>query len=669
MTLAFRSRVLAAHCGALLISGAALGQGSDSCSGAQAISGLGIFPFDTTASSDSASSGCTMFRDVWFAWTAPATDTFTVSTCGFASFDTELAAYAGTTCPPVTPLACNDDSCGLQSTIFFGGASGATYLIRAGGFSTTSTGAGSIEITQGISGGCSDPATGPDVIVGDLNGLADYGSVGAISAYAVGTTSCNVGDAELQWIAGNRFHPVIAQNMFRVENGRFEQVGQSWLKHGFTALQQTLCCDCISSGTGSRLGVGCSDPYGATLNGSQSGLGPRFQVDAHTGFFVYPFFAQGQTGNAIYKRLQVLTDDLDPAKHPGSTYFVEGHYVSPDDATAGNQNNNASYRQIRVTGFSGGSWDITFSGSTQRTLPAIQAWQDQDPGVHLEYIQIPGEGLVVLGSNAVSNPDGTWTYSYAIQNLNSDRSVGGFSVPVEVGAFIGDVFFRDVPYHSGEPFDGTDWTSSVNPDSVEWQSIPYATDPDANALRWSNTYSFGFVSSYTPEMGTATLGLFKTGTPDSVTGAVLAPLGDRDCFSTNYCTTSPTSFGPGAVMSSSGSMRISDNTFQLIAMGAVPGEFGLFYYGPDQVSLPFGDGTQCVGAGTRGLFRLHPPIRAAFDGLVLRLLDFTVPPAGSGPGAISAGESWNFQYWFRDPLGPGGSGFNLSDGLQATFCP
>ena len=41
--------------------------------------------------------GATLARlDVWFRWTAASTGNFTVSTCGHASFDTYLAAYAVT---------------------------------------------------------------------------------------------------------------------------------------------------------------------------------------------------------------------------------------------------------------------------------------------------------------------------------------------------------------------------------------------------------------------------------------------------------------------------------------------------------------------------------------------------------------------------------------------
>ena len=35
---------------------------------------------------------------------------------------------------------------------------------------------------------------------------------------------------------------------------------------------------------------------------------------------------------------------------------------------------------------------------------------------------------------------------------------------------------------------------------------------------------------------------------------------------------------------------------------------------------------------------------------------------------IDAGETWNFQFWYRDPSA-GGAGFNFTDALSITFCP
>ncbi|MCP3963327.1 MAG: hypothetical protein GY719_36275 [bacterium] len=197
---------------------------------------------------------------------------------------------------------------------------------------------------------------GPDVIVGDLFDINRWGSVGDITAYSVATTACNVGDEPLPWVANSIEHPVIGQNMYRLKDGRMEQIGMSWLKHGFAALAQSLCGDCQNPGTSSLLGVGCSDSCSASLSGDQTGfggvggLGPRFEVNASTGFYSFPYFAQGMSGDAIYKRLQVYNDDLEPSMNAGARYFVEVHYVTAADALAGNHNNNASYREVAVSG-------------------------------------------------------------------------------------------------------------------------------------------------------------------------------------------------------------------------------------------------------------------------------------------------------------------------------
>ena len=50
-----------------------------------------------------------------------------------------------------------------------------------------------------------DGTPGPDVIVGDLFEVASYGSLVGdnISAFAVGTKSCNIGDVWLDWCTGS----------------------------------------------------------------------------------------------------------------------------------------------------------------------------------------------------------------------------------------------------------------------------------------------------------------------------------------------------------------------------------------------------------------------------------------------------------------------------------
>jgi len=140
------------------------------------------------------------------------------------------------------------------------------------------------------------------------------------------------------------------------------------------------------------------------------------------------------------------------------------------------------------------------------------------------------------------------------------------------------------------------------------------------------------------------------------------------CSSSSYCSVTPNSTGSAALISSTGSTLITSNDFGLSIAGAVPGNAGLFFYGSNQAQLPLGDGFLCVTGGSSGIIRLQPPVQIDGAGNALRPIDFSAPPASSGPGAIIAGSTWNFQFWYRDPAG-GPAGSNLSDGLSVVFCP
>src|SRR5262249_30547621 len=91
---------------------------------------------------------------------------------------------------------------------------------------------------------------------------------------------------------------------------------------------------------------------------------------------------------------------------------------------------------------------------------------------------------------------------------------------------ISNVGFHDVDYHSGEPFDNTDWGTTVAAGSVLWHSPQtFAQNPNTNALRWGTLYNFRFDATAAPQSGSVTLGLFKPGTPSSVTAAAVVPAG------------------------------------------------------------------------------------------------------------------------------------------------
>ena len=120
-------------------------------------------------------------------------------------------------------------------------------------------------------------------------------------------------------------------------------------------------------------------------------------------------------------------------------------------------------------------------------------------------------------------------------------------------------------------------------------------------------------------------------------------------------------------ISYSGTPSISDNNFQLQAFGCPANQFGVFYFGASQISVPFGNGVRCVGAGGIGTFRLNVIQSDAF-GDAYKAVDFTQAPFNAGGGQVGSGDERYFQFWFRDPQAPGSAGFDFTDALKVVFC-
>jgi hypothetical protein len=381
--------------------------------------------------------------------------------------------------------------------------------------------------------GNSAQASGPDVTVFSFTDIASYGSADGFVGYAIGTRSCNRGDTPLNWCsfssssncapgAGLNDHPVIAQNLYRLKNGRFDQIGMSWLKHGFESLNSTTT-GCAGSagqscqqppGGDAQLGVGCTDPYTAGLNGFQP-LAPRSEVNATTGVFPSPSFVPGPY-EVYEERIKVAIADVDPALNSGATYWAEGQYIARDDASARNSFNNASHRQVTASG--GPDYPLTMSGTFFEGQPAIYAWRAQDPAVELVTVDIPG----LLGERfdvarkVTSLGGGTWHYEYAVHNLNSDRSARAFSVQFPQTTNFTDVGFKDIEHHSGEPYAVDDWLVSSSTDLISWSTDTFAVDPNANAIRWATMFNFWFNADQPPAGTIHKLDLFKPGTPAAI---------------------------------------------------------------------------------------------------------------------------------------------------------
>lgn len=182
-----------------LLAGAAVnytvGYANETCPEATPI-GDGAFPLSNGLAGSSGPNEPACFgaadpavnNDRWWRYTSPVPGTVKVFSCG-ASFDTRIVIY-GNTCPaaPGAAIACNDDFCATQSSLFFNGNPGQQYLIRVGGRGTA-RGTGTLFVT-----GC--PA---DLDDGTGTGTRDGGVTVEdllyyIDQYTLGRTTADLDD-------------------------------------------------------------------------------------------------------------------------------------------------------------------------------------------------------------------------------------------------------------------------------------------------------------------------------------------------------------------------------------------------------------------------------------------------------------------------------------------
>src|SRR6478736_4313700 len=380
---------------------------------------------------------------------------------------------------------------------------------------------------------------GPDVIVGALIGLSqlDPGAVNGRVGLSLGTDACNKGTIDVDWFAlPSGDHPFIPQNLYRMSGGatnneRFEQLGQSWGKHAFTAASSNTCGFGCNGVGGDHLGSGCSDAYGAGLNGSQTGIGSRAWVNPFTGAFPGSTANNhnGHSHDVTSHRILVDINDLNTSLNPGAAYFAEAQYVVPHEYTwcqshpgQCNMYNNASYRRYTVTGINQ-PFSFSSSGPTVREQPAIMAWT----GATVTQLQPdPGnDGIWFMGYKVTNPTAGVYHYEYALYNQNLDRAIQSFSVPFGPGANISNIGFHAPPQHPAWANDGTfnnqgysstPWIVTQNGSSITWSTETFALNQNANAIRFSTLYNFRFDSDQPPNPTNAMVGYFKTGSPTFV---------------------------------------------------------------------------------------------------------------------------------------------------------
>lgn len=129
------------------------------------------------------------------------------------------------------------------------------------------------------------------------------------------------------------------------------------------------------------------------------------------------------------------------------------------------------------------------------------------------------------------------------------------------------------------------------------------------------------------------------------------------CAVASYCSAKQHSLGGTAAIGSSGLPSFGSQGFAVTLTGAVPNQVELAIWSEaGAASLPFANGTLCV----------QPPLKRysaqvlSAQGSASRAVPISAAMIGS--------QRW-YQWWFRDPAQPDGTGVGLSDGLSVVACP
>ncbi|MCP3919588.1 MAG: hypothetical protein GY711_28975 [bacterium] len=203
---------------------------------------------------------------------------------------------------------------------------------------------------------------------------------------------------------------------------------------------------------------------------------------------------------------------------------------------------------------------------------------------------------------------------------------------------------------------GAAGTGNIDAPALFWD--PDGAQPDFHLLPGSPCIDAGDPNAPADPDGTvADMGAFPFDATHCGPGCD-GPIGTSYCGPANANST-----GGPAVLAAVGSLDVTNATVVLTATGVPAGRFGYFLMSQSQDFVPLFGGSQgnlCLGTPqvrfSQEILTARPDDSMAFRP------DFANLPQGT---VFQAGDTWNFQVWFRDQ-NPGQTS-NTSQGLSVTF--
>ncbi len=366
--------------------------------------------------------------------------------------------------------------------------------------------------------GCAPDFEGEiDILLEDINFVGQLTADETRVALAPSALLRNIGKADVPWyraIAPDGQvgpHPYLTMNMYRIQDGRLEQIGSSDVKHAFFALNND--CDCPG---GQILYATCTDLYAASTNGNFLYLAPRDEVTAFTGDWtslgshfdgepVDDFRSHAASGHDPFDHRLVV--DIAEISDTEASYFVDAWYIVGGDI---NIFNSMGYRQVRPNR-NGANWSFTLI-SAHTPGSVLDQWAD--PLIENEQnnsqVVDTGEGRYAVAGKTEQRGD-TLRFHYTLFNYDFDRQLNRFEIPVPAGATL-----TEINAYDGDTLTENDWTAEQTENSLVW------TAPSGQGLDWDRLISFSFDMAAQSESATATIGYLETG--ETMTGSATVPV-------------------------------------------------------------------------------------------------------------------------------------------------
>ncbi len=304
----------------------------------------------------------------------------------------------------------------------------------------------------------------------------------------------------------------------------------------------------------------------------------------------------------------------------------------------------------------------------------------------------PGDALVrvdpsgaVVGTSGIGDPFDVEPFTF--------NGVAGYLVSDILGE---DIVFADAAdlstqtvFHDSNGVSGIDTPSQIHVAGARvfaaGSSTPvgiYEYDASGSEVAFYSTSSVGGARGVFL-LGNGQL-LFTTGsgvhTYDTSTDVITTRFADASgwfitlyaddiCACNNYCSANVNSTGQSGTISAIGTGRVSDNDLRLVAERLPALSFGFFITSRFQGLTPNPGGSSGNLCLTSSIGRYVGPGQIQNTGIAgafALTLDLTQTPQPSGLVAVTPGQTWNFQAWFRDSVG-GTATSNFTDGVRVVF--